>query len=106
MTPERWKQVEELYHAGLEHEPQEQAAFLHQGCQGDEELLREVESLLALEQPVETFIEAPALEVTARVLSEPQGPPLLGQQLGPYIILSLLGALERGCPSTWLRVGR
>ncbi len=92
MTPERWKQIEELYHGALQHEPKDHVAFLNQACQGDEDLLREVESLLALEQHAETFIEAPALEATARDLAEPQRQSLVEQQLGPYKIQSLLGA--------------
>ena len=46
MTPERWKQIEELYHAADTRPPSERAAFLAEACPGDEELRREVESLL------------------------------------------------------------
>jgi hypothetical protein len=86
MTPERWKQIEKIYHSTLQREPKEQAVFLDQACQGDEELRREVESLLAVEPQVDSFIEAPALGVRAR------GQSLVGQELGPYKILSWLGA--------------
>ena len=47
MTPERWRQVEEIYYAVLEKEAGERDAFLIQVSSGDEELGREVESLLA-----------------------------------------------------------
>jgi len=43
---ERWKQVEELFNAALELESVARAAFLAEACAGDEELRREVESLL------------------------------------------------------------
>jgi hypothetical protein len=43
VDPSRWKQIEELYHAALECEPAERAAFL---ARADPELRREVESLL------------------------------------------------------------
>lgn len=46
MQPERWKQVEQLYHASLEQEKEQRGAFLQQACAGDEALRREVESLL------------------------------------------------------------
>jgi eukaryotic-like serine/threonine-protein kinase len=46
MTPERWQQVEKLYHAVLEREPSQRAAFLQRACAGNEELRQEVESLL------------------------------------------------------------
>ena len=47
MTPERWRQIEELYHSAREREPGERSAFLDQACRGDVELRREVEVLLA-----------------------------------------------------------
>src|SRR5262245_29763922 len=46
MKPERWKQIERIYHAALELEPDARGTFLDQACAGDEELLREVTSLL------------------------------------------------------------
>jgi hypothetical protein len=46
MKPERWKQVEQLYHAALEREPGARGTFIDQACAGDEELRREVEELL------------------------------------------------------------
>ena len=47
MTPERLRQIEELYHSAREREPGERGTFLAEACQGDEELRREVESLLS-----------------------------------------------------------
>ena len=46
MTPERWRQTEELYHAARERGPGRQSAFLAEACRDDEELRRKVESLL------------------------------------------------------------
>ena len=43
MLPERWRQVERLYHAAWNQSPGERANFLAEACGGDEELLREVE---------------------------------------------------------------
>src|SRR5688572_32707323 len=47
MKPERWQQIEKLFHAALEHDPSERAAFLTRECGADKSLRREVESLLA-----------------------------------------------------------
>ena len=47
MTPERWRQIERLYHAALELEGSGRAAFLKGACGADNDLRREVESLLA-----------------------------------------------------------
>ncbi|MBZ5697190.1 MAG: serine/threonine protein kinase [Acidobacteriia bacterium] len=93
MTPERWKKVEQLYHAALEREESQRAAYLHEVCAGDNALQREVESLLVQESRAEQFLETPALDVAAKVLAEHQSQSsLVGQQLGSYKIVSLLGA--------------
>ncbi|MEO8678316.1 MAG: hypothetical protein ABI665_04675 [Vicinamibacterales bacterium] len=46
MTPERWKRVEELYHAARARPLGERAAFLVDTCRDDESLRCDVESLL------------------------------------------------------------
>ena len=35
MKAERWQQVEEIFHAAPEREPQERSAFLTEACEGD-----------------------------------------------------------------------
>ena len=46
MGPERWQEIKKLYHAVLQREEVTRATFLEEACAGDEELHREVESLL------------------------------------------------------------
>ena len=70
MKPERWRQIEELYHAALEREVGQRAAHLEEACGADEALRHEVESLLAQHEKAGDFIEAPAAEVAARALAE------------------------------------
>src|SRR5262249_3547062 len=84
----RWQHIEQLYHSALERDPSQRAAFLDEACRGDESLRREVESLLAQQSQAENFIERPA----ARIMAECQGQSLLGQQIGSYRVLSLLGS--------------
>ena len=45
MTAERWKRIDEVYHAALELPAPERAAFVALGCGDDEGLLREVQDL-------------------------------------------------------------
>ena len=65
-------------------------------CAADEALLREVESLLAIDGRDASFLERPALDWLARggaplaPVSAPQLPP--GTTLGSYVIESLLGS--------------
>jgi serine/threonine protein kinase/Tol biopolymer transport system component len=92
MTSERWQKIEQLYHAALEREEGQRATYLLEACVGDDELRREVESLLAQEKRTDGFLESPALEGTARAMELNLRQSLNGQQLGTYKIVSLLGA--------------
>lgn len=91
MTPERWQQVGHLYHSALERDPDRRAAFLIEACAGDDELRREVESLLAQEQIPDEFLERPVLEAAAQMFQEQRNRSMIGRQMGSYQIVSLLG---------------
>jgi eukaryotic-like serine/threonine-protein kinase len=58
MTPERWQKIEQVCNAALEREPSQREAFLAQACRGDDDLRREVESLLAQEKSAERYLAA------------------------------------------------
>ncbi|HVN77646.1 MAG TPA: protein kinase, partial [Terriglobia bacterium] len=60
-------------------------------CGGDEALRREVENLLAYQRKASQFMDTPALDVAARMLARNKDRELVGNQLGPYEVLSLLG---------------
>lgn len=92
MNPERWHQIEQLYHTALEREAGERDDFLAAACAGDEALRREVESLLQFHDRADNFIEAPALEVVAQLHTDGQDHLLNGQRLGPYQVIALIGA--------------
>jgi eukaryotic-like serine/threonine-protein kinase len=47
MLPERWQEIEKLYHSALELSPEDRQRYLESACADDEALRREVESLLA-----------------------------------------------------------
>src|SRR5712691_10186175 len=89
MSPERWRQVDRLYHSALERELGERAAFLAQACQEDEELRREVDELLAQDSSSGNILERPA----ADLLGDSTVTQLTaGTELGPYKIEAPLGA--------------
>ncbi len=69
MDPERWRQVEDLYHASLKVSGSQRAAFLEDACGKDQALRRELESLLTHEQSAEKFIEAPAFDMAAQIMA-------------------------------------
>jgi serine/threonine protein kinase/tetratricopeptide (TPR) repeat protein len=97
MKPERWQQVEQLYHAALEHEEAERIAFLENACAGDQALRREVESLLSHDQPAADFMESAAIEAVAKAMARERGSHqttellLPGQTVSHYHIIEKLG---------------
>src|SRR5215475_4611725 len=70
MEPERWRHVERLYHSALKIAADQRAGFLKDECKDDEELRKEVESLLSYEDSAADFIESPAFTVTAKFVAE------------------------------------
>lgn len=91
MKPERWQQVDQIFQAALERLPAERAVFIGAAC-GDDDLLRlEVEKLLAADAQAENLIETPAYAVAAPLLVGNDAPSLVGQSIGHYRIVSLLG---------------
>jgi len=83
MTPERWRQVEALYHAALKLGPGERDAFLADACQADADLRREIETLLASESA-----EVTNSTVYATTTLNQFGPEA---RVGPYQLEALLG---------------
>jgi serine/threonine protein kinase/Tfp pilus assembly protein PilF len=92
MKADEWQQINNLFHAALEREPGERAAFLAHGCAGDEGLRLEVESLLASHDPSDNFIESLAPDLAAGLLAESHARLATGQSVGNYRVMALLGA--------------
>jgi eukaryotic-like serine/threonine-protein kinase len=100
VTPQRWQSIERLYHAALELDPAQRDEFLATACEGDAELRREIESLLAERSRAEGFIEsaaggalrapvASALRDHAALYVPGQ---LVGRRLGAYELQSWVAA--------------
>jgi Tol biopolymer transport system component/predicted Ser/Thr protein kinase len=91
VAPDRWAEIERIYHEALEREPGERPAFLSEACGGDEALLQEVQSLLGYGEAAGAFLERPALEDEAQRIRHEPAPLLVERQIDEYRILSLLG---------------
>ena len=70
--------------------PDARQTFLDGTCNGDTDLRRQVELLLAKEKQAGSFLERPAIENMPVTLTAAGS--LLGRQFGPYQIVSPLGA--------------
>ena len=88
MSPERFRQIEELYHAAREASADERAALL---ARADPELRHEVELLLS-ERNGGEFLDRPAIEHAFDLLEDSAAVALAaGARLGPYCIEHKLG---------------
>src|SRR5262245_55731269 len=92
MNPERWKQIDELLSTALDLDVEKRAAFLEKACDGDDELRKEVESLLASDGKEPVAIEAYPIELAADLLKTHPRALASGNLIGPYKILSLIGS--------------
>ena len=95
MKPEGWRRVEDLCHRALELDESERSAFLQAACGSDDELRREVESLLAHEKKAEHFIESPALAAAGKILAKETSrkteKSLIGSTISHYRVIEKLG---------------
>ncbi len=89
MNPERWRRIEELFRAAIDHRVDERDAYLARVCGGDEDLRREVLSLLERDTD-EDFIRDSIANV-ALALTNISNDDLTGERIGPYRVIRLIG---------------
>jgi serine/threonine protein kinase/Tol biopolymer transport system component len=86
MNAERWQKIEALFHAALNSEPGQRAEFLARIRATDEALCSDVESLLASHDQTDSFFEESASALAAEMFGGK-----VGETIGPYQVLSVLG---------------
>ncbi|MBI4468315.1 MAG: serine/threonine protein kinase, partial [Acidobacteria bacterium] len=92
MTPERWQKIKNVFQSALGHEPEQRSALLDKACANDDEMRGKVEAMLHAHAEAGSFIEAPAVDVAAELMAEEQTGSRIGEDIGPYRIVSRLGA--------------
>ncbi|MGI8883884.1 MAG: serine/threonine protein kinase, partial [Pyrinomonadaceae bacterium] len=94
MNAERWKQIDKLLDAVLEIPNERREAFLREQCSGDDELKREVLSLLDAQKETEQFMENSAMNLMAKELAQNRTEvfSLVGKKFGTYKIEKPIGA--------------
>jgi serine/threonine protein kinase/Tol biopolymer transport system component len=101
LTPERYKQINDLADAALPLDGERRATFLDEVCSGDESLRREIEALLEADSSPADFLDRPVLEVLAGDMAErPSHRDLVGRRFEDYEVISHLGA--GGIGEVWL----
>ncbi|MGH7650259.1 MAG: protein kinase domain-containing protein [Gemmatimonadaceae bacterium] len=98
ITPERWRVVDAILRASLSCEPALRDAFVAQACGDDEEIRREVSSLLAAHDRAGDFLDRPAAEYLVAY----SGPPPLIARLATGLAgrYQLEGEIGRGGMAT------
>ena len=91
MNDQRWQQAKQLFNQALVNAPDEQAAFLSGACADDDDLRREVESLLAAFYQADQFIETPAIHDVLKLVDSDQHQSVAGRRVGQYEIIRKLG---------------
>ncbi|MCY7347231.1 MAG: serine/threonine protein kinase, partial [Pyrinomonadaceae bacterium] len=96
MNAERWKQIDELFDAVLESPNERRGAFLSEKCGSDDELKKEILSLLAAQKETDKFLENSAMNLMAKEIAHDNTTvadfSILGRELGNYRIERPLGA--------------
>lgn len=100
MNSEQLKKVEEIYHAVLEVSPQKRELLLQDYCGADEELRREIDSLLSFDKTFGNVIDSSPEFLINEIFASFPTLDLIGSQINQYKILALLG--EGGMGTVYL----
>jgi serine/threonine protein kinase len=94
MTPERWRQVEEIFQAALDLSPEDRNRYVSDVCAADTELRRDVESLLSQYDSAGELLEEPVYGNTEMNMLESfveDKDPMIGRRLGAYRVEREIG---------------
>jgi serine/threonine protein kinase len=91
MSGDGWRRVEELFQQAADLPIPEREGFLVTACAGDEQLRREVESLLAHDQSQNEVLVAAISDAASGLSGDHPDPDLVGKDIGPYRVVSLIG---------------
>ena len=92
MEREKWEQVKDIFDAALQRTSDERERFLAEICQGDDDLRREVESLLSSFDDASGFLQKPAVGEVAEIVVGKNNQLTKGQRFSHYEIIRQIGA--------------
>ena len=99
MQPERWQQIDAIFQAVVDCEPEKRKALLETSCGGNAELRGEVESLLSAYEKAR-FTVALAFPDGMKLLEQRACKLDVGRRIGPYRVLREIG--QGGMGSVYL----
>jgi eukaryotic-like serine/threonine-protein kinase len=106
MSPERWRQIDNIFSGAVDLPEREAANFLDSHCGDDPELRAEVEALLEVDRrevsDLAAAIEQAALQLTKT--DPPESRSIIGRRIGPYQIVREIGRGGMGTVYQALRV--
>ena len=90
MTPERWKQIEQIFFKAIELPQDKRPSFLLAECGDDSELFYEVESLLHHENQTGAMMKT-IISHAANSFAQKESENLKGKRIGAYRLIDLIG---------------
>jgi serine/threonine protein kinase/Tfp pilus assembly protein PilF len=94
------RKLEEIFHVAVSVEPDSRAHYLDSACDKNEELRHEVESLVSAYESSGDLLEENAVTMAMKLIGSKSTDSMIGQEIGPYKILSALG--QGGMGSVYL----
>src|SRR5688572_5163184 len=87
MDPERWRRIQDVFHAAADLAPAERVAFL--AAAGNNDVADDVRALLAADAQGDSLLDRDLGEVASRILADADIER--GSRIGPYVLRARLG---------------
>jgi serine/threonine protein kinase/tetratricopeptide (TPR) repeat protein len=95
MDSEKWRKITELFEAALDCPADARPTFLEAACEGDEEVRRRVEEMLAADARQNLLMDRPAYKAVGTfvpsLLTQADSQSFSGEMIGDYRLVSELG---------------
>src|ERR1044071_3483336 len=95
MSPERWQQIEDIFQTALDLAPEERNPYITKACEGDEDLKRQVQTLLTQYHETNKLLDD-TLSIhgdmhALAALIEDESDPMIGRRIGAYRVEREIG---------------